>query len=316
MQKPTFLILLLFSLLSCRSSKNEIFEVKNIELGAGKLERIPDFKSNYISPRNVDVWLPPGYDPKEEYASLYMLDGQMLFDAGSTWNGQEWGVDETLNRLISSGEIPPVIVIGIWNAGAARHAEYFPQKPFNSLSQKTRDSLMQGGEQQQLFERPVYSDDFLRFLVKELRPFIAANYSIKEGPENTFIAGSSMGGLMSWYALCEYPQIFGGAACLSTHWPGTFTTDNNPIPAAFLGYLDRNLPAPKDHKLYFDYGTETLDAMYEPFQQEVDELMQAHGYSSSQWETRKFEGADHSENSWKQRLHVPLKFLLGEREQR
>lgn len=310
MKKTALFLCVLLSLLSCRSSKNEIYEVEDVQLSSGKLERIDDFQSDYVAPRNVDIWLPPNYNPQQEYATLYMLDGQMLFDASGTWNGQEWGVDEVLSKLIAEDKVQPTIVVGIWNAGENRHAEYFPEKPFKALSQKTRDSLLAGTDEQQLFQKAPYSGDFLKFIVHELRPFIKANYSTKEGKQNTFIAGSSMGGLISWYAICEYPEVFGGAACMSTHWPGTFAAENNPIPPAFMGYLNRHLPSPEDHRFYFDYGTETLDAMYEPFQQQADELMKAHGYTEANWLTRKFEGADHSEKSWQERLHLPLEFLL------
>lgn len=304
-------ILLAACLYSCKTAKNEIFTVEDVELSAGQLQRIPEFESAYISLHNVDVWLPPKYNPENQYATIYMLDGQMLFDANSTWNKQEWGVDEVLGQLISNGEVRPAIVVGIWNADESRHSEYFPQKPFEALSQKTRDSLLlQGNEEQRLFEQKVYSDNFLKFVVKELRPFINRNYATSTKAEDTFIMGSSMGGLISWYAVCEYPEVFGGAACLSTHWPGTFTAENNPIPTAFLNYLNRNLPSPENHRFYFDYGTETLDAMYEPLQQKADQIMKAHGFTEANWVTKKFQGADHSEKSWHERLHLPLEFLL------
>jgi predicted alpha/beta superfamily hydrolase len=119
-----------------------------------------------------------------------------------------------------------------------------------------------------------------------------------------------MGGLISMYAICEYPDIFGGAACMSTHWPGIFTVENNPIPDAFLGYLKSNLPDPTQHKLYFDFGTATLDALYEPFQNKADGIIAAKGYTSKNWVTKKFEGADHSERAWANRLQIPLTFLL------
>ena len=70
-----------------------------------------------------------------------------------------------------------------------------------------------------------------------------------------------MGALISLYALCEYPDVFAGAACLSTHWPGLFSMDNNPVPGAFFSYLKKSLPSPGKHRIYFDHGTETLDAM-------------------------------------------------------
>ena len=130
------------------------------------------------------------------------------------------------------------------------------------------------------------------------------------GGGNTFIAGSSMGGLISMYGLCEYPNVFGGAACLSTHWPGTFSSENNPIPEAFKNYLQSKLKKIKKNKIYFDYGNQTLDAMYPPLQQKVDEMMKANGLTENNWITKYFPGKDHSEKSWAERLHFPLEFLL------
>jgi enterochelin esterase-like enzyme len=122
--------------------------------------------------------------------------------------------------------------------------------------------------------------------------------------------GSSMGGLISIYAISEYPDVFGGAACLSTHWPGIFSLHDNPIPEAFYAYLDEHLPNPKTHKIYFDFGTETLDAMYAPLQAKVDTIMRDKGYSAANWKTMRFEGAAHTESAWQNRLHIPLQFLF------
>ncbi|MEO0625387.1 MAG: alpha/beta hydrolase-fold protein, partial [Bacteroidota bacterium] len=129
--------------------------------------------------------------------------------------------------------------------------------------------------------------------------------------EQTFIAGSSMGGLISMYAICEYPEVFSRAACLSTHWIGTFDTLNNPIPDAFANYLTDNLPSPENHKIYFDFGTETLDAFYEPYQIIADSIMVSRGYDEQNWTTQKFEGENHSERAWHKRLHIPVSFLAG-----
>ncbi|MEM9930587.1 MAG: alpha/beta hydrolase-fold protein, partial [Bacteroidota bacterium] len=195
-----------------------------------------------------------------------------------------------------------------------RHSEYFPQKPFASLPQAYRDSLFQAtfDPENGLFRTEICSDDYLRFLTQELKPFIDQEFSTLPDKENTFVAGSSMGGLISMYALCEYPEVFGGAGCLSTHWVGIFDTLNNPIPQHFVSYLEANLPSPEDHRLYFDYGTATLDALYEPYQQMVDTVMVAKGYTAANWTTKKFPGAPHTENAWRERLEVPLVFLLGE----
>ena len=151
---------------------------------------------------------------------------------------------------------------------------------------------------------------YLQFLVTEVKPFIDKTFSTKKDQKNTFVAGSSMGGLISMYAICEYPKVFGGAACLSTHWPGTFSSNNNPIPNAFVAYLKKKLPNPKDHKIYFDYGDQTLDAMYKPLQEKVDVVMKAKGFTNKNWETKFFPGENHSEVAWAKRLDIPLLFLL------
>ncbi len=283
-------------------------------VSSGKIERIENFPSHYISPRNVDIWLPETYDASESYPVLYMHDGQMLFDSSVTWNHQEWGVDETISKLIKQETIQTCIVVGVWNSGSQRHADYFPQKPFESLPAEYQDSLLQEAKrygEAALFSTTVQSDNYLKFLTLELKPFIDKNYSTKPGRDNTFIAGSSMGGLISMYAICEYPEVFGGAGCLSTHWTGTFTDKNNPIPQTFIDYLSENLPNPSTCKMYFDYGTEGLDEMYEPYQIRVDSIMAARGYDNLNWKTMKFTGENHSENAWRKRLHTPLTFLMG-----
>lgn len=278
----------------------------------GSIKRFENFGSQFVKPRNVDVWLPDDYTSTKKYAVLYLHDGQMLFDSTTTWNKQEWGVDETVGDLPKTKKIKECIVVGIWNTNI-RHSEYFPQKPFESLPKNYQDSLLSYAKRNpetSLFSAPVQSDQYLKFLITELKPFIDSVFSTKPDQKNTFIAGSSMGGLISIYALCEYPDIFGGAACLSTHWPGIFTVENNPIPRAFQVYLKTSLPNPKTHKIYFDYGTETLDALYEPLQLKVDEVMKQKHYTHKTWVTKKFTGADHSEKAWRERLEIPITFLL------
>jgi enterochelin esterase-like enzyme len=151
---------------------------------------------------------------------------------------------------------------------------------------------------------PSVADAYLAFLVDELKPFVDAGYRTLPDQTHTFVMGSSMGGLISLYALTEYPQAFGGAGCLSTHWPAGG--------AGLVDYFGEVLPAPGAHKLYFDFGTETLDHTYEPFQTRLDGHLRRAGYTPGRdWLTRKFPGADHSESAWRERVHLPLEFLLG-----
>lgn len=304
--KTKFLFVIL-GLISCITSAQNLPKVDS-----GTIERIENFQSIFVGARNVDIWLPEGYNRNKKYAVLYMHDGQMLFDATITWNRQSWDADDVAAKLMQEGKVQNFIFVGIWNIGKTRHADYFPQKPFESLAPEQKDfiskQLQPVGQPDEVFQ-PV-SDNYLKFLVTELKPFIDKKYAVYTDRKHTFIAGSSMGGLISMYAICEYPQVFGGAACMSTHWPGIFLMENNPIPDSFVDYLKKNLPDPKSHKIYFDYGDQTLDAMYPPLQKKVDERMKGRGFTYKNWKTLFFPGKDHSEKSWNERLNIPLEFLL------
>lgn len=283
------------------------------EVSSGSLKRIDSFSSQYVTARNIEVWLPDGYSTKKKYAVLYMQDGQMLFDSNATWNHNTWDADDVLTKLKKENTIRDVIVVGIWNTGKERHADYFPQKPFELLSPSQKETIYRSVRTNgdSVFNSyTIHSDNYLKFLVKELKPYIDKTFSTYSDQKNTFIAGSSMGGLISLYAICEYPKVFGGAACLSTHWPGIFTMENNPIPDVFVKYLKVHLPDPKKNKLYFDYGDQTLDAMYPPLQKKVDELMKAKGFTEKSWITKYFPGENHSETAWGKRLNIPMLFLL------
>ena len=275
-------------------------------VASGTVRRLAAFPSRFVAARPVDVWLPAGYPAAGRYNVLYVHDGQMLFDSATTWNHREWQLDETLGELERTNRVRPTIVVAIWNTGPARHAEYYPQRPLAYLDSATRRRVVQG----YLQGRP-QADNYLRFLVQELKPFIDRTFATQPGRAHTFVLGSSMGALISLYALCEYPRVFGGAACLSTHWPGTFTAaDRYPLAASFQRYLRRHLPAAATHRLYFDHGTATLDSLYSPHQQAVDALLRQRNYPPRRWTSRVFVGASHSERAWAQRLTEPLEFLL------
>jgi predicted alpha/beta superfamily hydrolase len=170
----------------------------------GTIERLENFPSKFVQPRNVDVWLPEGYSRAKKYNVIYMHDGQMLFDSTITWNKQEWQVDEKVQGLITNQLIVDCIVVGIWNNNEYRHAEYFPEKAIAFIhNDSIKNQLIIKG----LKGMPL-ADRYLKFIVEELKPEIDKRYSTQTGRENTLIAGSSMGGLISMYAACEYPNVF------------------------------------------------------------------------------------------------------------
>ncbi len=281
---------------------------------AARVVHYDAFHSDYVTPRRVTVWLPPGYDgDTDRYAVLYMHDGQNLIDPETSMGHQAWEVDRHVAQLMREGRIRKTMLVGIDNS-PTRWQDYAPEQPFERLPARLQTLAIgtQGG--------PPHSDNYLRFLVQELKPFIDAHYRTHPDRAHTFLMGSSMGGLISLYAVARYPQVFGGAACLSTHWPYTTNADvmwaTDDAAAAQIGsvtidWLESSVPAAATHRLYFDHGTEFLDALYAPYQLRVDALFRARGYvEDKNFQTRVFQGATHNEKSWSERLDVPLSFLL------
>jgi enterochelin esterase-like enzyme len=276
------------------------------EVEVGRVERLPAIASRHIDPRPVDVWLPADYNPAKRYNVLYMHDGQMLFDARKSWNKQAWDVHLEVDRLVRAGRIPDTLVVGVWNNGPWRHSEYYPQKFLPHLAPAVRELFVEKA----LRGKP-QADAYLRFLVEELKPAIDARYATRPGREGTFVMGSSMGGLISVYAMNEYPQVFGGAAGLSTHWVGSHQP-NAALPLAAFNYLRDHLAPPDGRRLYMDHGTTELDAIYAPYQAFVNEIVRDRGYTAQDSLLRVFEGTGHNERAWAARLEVPLLFLMGQ----
>lgn len=258
------------------------------------------FKSNFVTARDVEIWLPPFYEAESEkrYPVIYMHDGQNVFDpAGSKYSGWDWGVDEAMTNMIAGGSVREAIIVAAHSVDATRNADYFPQKAGEVFADDFKSAMPE-------FDvSGLRADGYLKFLTGELKPFIDAKYRTLPGPENTSVMGSSMGGLISLYAISEYPNVYGAAANVSTHFP---LADGQ-----LIEYFADNLPDPKTHRIYFDYGTLTLDYNYEGYQDRMDAAMARAGYTRGKnWITEKIQGHDHSERSWRNRVHIPLKFLL------
>lgn len=296
------IILTLIFLCSVTLSLHSAQKVAN-----GILTNYSKFNSKYILPRDIYIWIPNGYSPKNRYDVIYMHDGQMLFDAKTTWNKQEWKVDEVAGSLIAEGKIRNCIVVAISNIPETRYGDYLPQKVLEYLPEGTNIPD----------EVKYNADNYLRFLVEEVKPFVDKNFSTNKSKDHTFIMGSNMGGLISLYALCEYPDVFGGAGCISTHVPlvlsKTLPNEESDIWAeAFRKYLAEKLPKANSCKIYMDRGDKTLDRFYKKYQDALDSLMKCKEWNTSAWISKVFPGAAHTETDWAIRLKYPLQFLLGD----
>jgi len=261
--------------------------------------------------RQVVVWLPANYDLKVEYATIYMHDGQMLFDSTVTWNKKEWRVDETSDSLIANGITRPFIVVGIYNDPPNRYAEFFPQQ-----TSKYMDSNYVSKLTQTLWNGELRADYYIDWISSKLVPFVEAHYPVSHKRTDRFLIGSSMGGLISLYGLTRESKTFGGAACLSIHTPMInfqMTGDDamNQLVLPFNSYLREKLPSPKKVKIYIDRGTETLDAYYGPYHEVLLNTLMKGGYETGpNYMTRVWDKTGHDEVSWANRLAVPMKFLL------
>ena len=174
-----------------RSVSNPYRPITVIE---GTIRRVETVGGGVPIVRDVLVWLPPGYDAPENkdrrYPVLYLQDGQNLFEQHPGIPA-EWKADETAAELIRSGEIEPLIIVSIPNAGAARISEYSPVELLNGVEPR-------GGE-------------YVRYLVGEVVPRVDRAFRTKTGPENTAVGGSSLGGIIALEAATEHPDVFGMA---------------------------------------------------------------------------------------------------------
>ena len=283
-------------------------------VSVGKLDFYPEFESTsgLVSARNVYVWLPSDYSKGKKYSVVYMSDGQNLFDAEKMFNHQEWKVDETFGRLLEEKKIQNCIVVGVANSFRTRSQEYFPQDIYELYSPE----LKEYSSSKRLGEKDLLGNNYLKFLVEELKPFIDENYSTRKDREHTFHMGSSMGGLISSYAVTKYPEVFGGAGCLSTHSVLYITNYDaeqdfiDPANQCYVDYLKANLK-PNSCKLYMDRGDQTLDAQYPKYQDRIDKMLKEAGWDDEHFVSKVFPGLAHVEDSWASRLEVPVLYLLS-----
>jgi predicted alpha/beta superfamily hydrolase len=299
--RPSFFKILFFIIAFSAAAQNE-----------SKLVKIDNFRSQFVKERNIEIWLPKAYfdNKAQSFPVVYMHNGQNVFNASTSTSGTALDADVTANKLITDETVSPFIIVAIWGT-EKQFLEYFPEEAADHFSGQDIDEIEEAWKIKNIKRDDFLGDEYLQFITAELKPYIDKNYRTLKSPEHTAIAGTSMGGLISLYAICEYPDIFGQAACISTHWPVLFDNGNMNPSDAVKKYLEENLPEPQGHRIYFDHGTHTLDQYYGVHQQMVDRLMQAKGYSEgNNWVTIRFEGAEHHEKSIKERMDAIFKFLF------
>jgi enterochelin esterase-like enzyme len=255
--------------------------------------RLHEFQSRvFRNTRFLRVWLPPNYDDAENsgrrYPVLYLNDGQNLFEAASSYAGVEWQVDETADRLIREGGVPPMIIVGIDHAGKDRIREYMPHRSMNPMMLRVQGRY--------------YPD----FLIKEVMPFVGRNYRVAAGPENTGLGGSSLGALIALYTAMVRPGVIGR---LLVESPSLWVSHRQTIKES---RSVRIWP----ERIFLAVGTAEAGSA-ERSRTVVDDvrelaaIMRRAVLSEKRLRLVIREGAGHNEAAWAERFPEALQFLFG-----
>ncbi|HKP47132.1 MAG TPA: alpha/beta hydrolase-fold protein [Pyrinomonadaceae bacterium] len=236
-----------------------------------------NFHSKFLSTdRDVMAWLPPGYDaePTKHYPVLYMHDGGSVFVL--------WRIDEIAKPLIASGEVEPLIIVMVYNGGAARTDEYTPSRPARSRF---------GGK----------ADAYGRMLVEELKPFIDSELRTLTDAANTGVGGASLGGIASLYLGLKYPRVFGKLGVMS---PSVWWDDKLMVRSV------KGLKSKPDLRIWLDTGTDEGPRTL-PDAKELRDALITKGWTlNSDLMYFEAKGATHDEESFAKRAAPLLKFLF------
>jgi predicted alpha/beta superfamily hydrolase len=256
--------------------------------------RLHEFRSRiFRNARWVRVWLPPAYDDAENqsrrYPVLYLNDGQNLFEASSSFTGVEWQVDEAADRLIREGAVPPMIVVGIDNAGKDRLREFMPHRSMHPMMLRALGRY--------------YPD----FLMKEVMPFVERNYRVATGPENTGLGGSSLGGLIALYTAIVRPEVIGRLLIES---PSLWVSHRQII-------KDSRTVRIWPERIFLGAGTaeagnaERSRAVVDDVR-ELAAIVRRAVLSERRLRLVIQDGAEHTESAWAERFPEALQFLFGQ----
>ena len=246
------------------------------------------FRSDFLpDTRNLIVYVPPQYasEPERHFPVLYLHDGQNLFDGQTSYvPGRTWQALDAADRGIAAGEVEPLIIVGIYNTGARRIAEYTP----------TRDWKMGGGE------APAYG----KLITEELLPFIGQHYRVQPGRDHTGIGGSSLGALVSLFLGIEYPQVFGR---LAVHSPSVWWNHRS-----ILNLLRNSKLQPKP-LLWLDCGDAEGARTLEDTNSLHRQLLRQGWRENMDIHYEVIAGGTHCEEAWAQRVSPMLRFLFPQK---
>ena len=255
--------------------------------------RLHEFRSRiFRNTRFLRVWLPPGYDDGENagrrYPVFYLNDGQNLFEASTSFAGVEWQVDETADRLIREGAVPPMIIVGLDHASKERLREYMPHRSMHPMTLRAHGRY--------------YPD----FLTKEVMPFVESIYRVATGPENTGLGGSSLGALIALHTAIVRPGLLGRLLIES---PSLWAANRQAI-------RESREVRVWPERIFLGVGTAEAGSA-ERSRTVVNDLRELAGIlrravlSEQRLRVVIKDGAGHNEGAWAERFPEALRFLFG-----
>lgn len=265
------------------------------EAATGDLRIHPFHSRIFGNERFLRVWLPPGYDDAQnaarQFPVLYLNDGQNLFEPATSFNGVEWQVDETADRLIREYMVRPLIIVGIDNAGKDRVREYMPHRSFQPIMLRVQGTR------------------YPSFLIKEVMPFVGRHYRVASGPRNTGLGGSSLGALIALYTVAVSPGIFGRLLLES---PSLWAANRQIIRQSrtVRRWPERVFLATGSAEA----GREDRDRSMVDDVQELAAILQRSGLHDRRLRLVVDQGAPHHESAWARRFPNALSFLFAEGE--
>ena len=255
-------------------------------LAGGRLDRY-EFDGH-----RVDVWVPANLNP--ETPVLVMHDGHNVFDPASSTTGKTWGILAAMPTRIQSERKP--LIVAVWQK--RREDRVLELGPEDFMAENPEfaaaiapDMLPPGGYSHM-------GNTYQKIVAEKVLPVLADLYAIKLDPSRTAIAGSSMGGLASLYAMVKYPNVYGTALAYSTHWP----IGGN----ALVDWYVKHLPMDGKHRVWSDTGTVELDAEYAPFHERFVSKMPSENFVGAIYPM-----TGHNEDWWAGRVEHPINWWLN-----
>ena len=295
-------------------------------LSIGSIEEV-FLESNQSYQRRIQIFYPYSDKTDNETIFIIMNDGEELFNENDSWNGKAWNIDKYF--LDSAEEITNknIVVIAIDSAKRVngkiidetrRYAEYFPNESIQHFDKGLRKNLYKSLIDKAELNHP-------DFITKKLLPFLEDKFNTKLGKHNLGIMGASMGGLSAINTVIEHPDLFGFVGCISTHWIGIRPSEYLLLPFSFalderkiigdkvttdgvVKYIEMNSEKLKDIKIYFDHGTESLDAFYPDAQKSVNNILDTQGI---EYKYIIFDGYGHEPEYFGKRFGSILSYLIN-----